>query len=283
MQRLIRPRPFAISSIPYVTVPHPDIASHQTHLTTIDQHLQRDAIIHIKLAFDDHDSNYIQSLVRGLHKTNGHGLPITHSANRGWMWDIRPTPASLQHCQARSETMNEFPWHTDCSYEKCPPRFFALHVLQPDTCGGGTLSVLKVEQLLALLSPFAKKWLFAPNYRIAVPPEFKKSPEDQYIVGGLLATSADGKTAQLRFREDIITPLEEQAAEALEELKSVLLGPAANANTLHLTAQDLSRGSIILMDNRRWLHARNHVKDPNRHLRRVRWDARAFGASSFAT
>lgn len=31
-----------------------------------------------------------------------------------------------------------------------------------------------------------------------------------------------------------------------------------------------------MMDNERWLHARNEVKDPNRHLRRVRWDAREF-------
>ncbi|KAJ5497957.1 hypothetical protein N7453_007008 [Penicillium expansum] len=279
MQRLIHSRPFTKASIPYITIPHPSFASHQAHLATIDRFLKHDAILHVKLAFDDHDSNYIQSLVKRLHKTHGHGLPITHSANRGWMWDIRPTPASLQDCQARSETMEEFPWHTDCSYEECPPQFFALHVLQPDTCGGGTLSVLKVDQLLALLSPFAKECLFAPNYLIAVPPEFKKSPEDEHIVGGLLATSPDKKTIQLRFREDIITPLNPKAAEALEELKSVLLGPEANSHTLHLTAQDLSRGSIILMDNRRWLHARNHVKDPNRHLRRVRWDARPFGAS----
>ncbi|KAJ5407254.1 hypothetical protein N7465_008538 [Penicillium sp. CMV-2018d] len=279
MQRLLR-RPFIISSFPSVTVSHPNLASHQTHLTTIDRFLQHDAIVHIKLAFEDHDSNYIQTLVKGLHKSHGHGLPITHSANRGWMWDVRPTPASLQNCQARSETMESFPWHTDCSYEKCPPQFFALHVLQPDTCGGGTLSVLKVEQLLALLSPFAKKWLFSPKYQIAVPPEFKKSPEDEYIVGSLLATSADGETTELRFREDIITPLNPQAAEALEELKRVLLSPASNPYTLHLTAQDLPKGSIILMDNRRWLHARNHVKDPNRHLRRVRWDAKPFGTSS---
>ncbi|CAG8902414.1 unnamed protein product [Penicillium egyptiacum] len=280
MPQLIRFRPCTISTIPYVTVPHPNLASHQTHLSTIDRFLKHDAIVHIKLAFEDHNSNYIQSLVRGLHKTHGHGLPITHSANRGWTWDIRPTPASVQNCQARSETMEGFPWHTDCSYETHPPRFFALHVLQPDTCGGGTLSVLKVGHLLALLSPFAKKWLSAPHYRIAVPPEFEKCPEDEYVVGSLLARSADGKAAQLRFREDIITPLNPQAAEALEELKRVILGPVSNSHTLHLTAQDLSWGSIILMDNRRWLHARNQVKDPNRHLRRVRWDAKVFGTAS---
>jgi len=197
------------------------------------------------------------------------------------MWDIRPTPESLQGCQARSETMEEFPWHTDCSYEVYPPRFFALHVLQPDTRGGGTLSVFKVDQFLALLSPFAKEWLFSPNYRIAVPPEFKKSPYDEYIVGSLLTTSPDGKSTQLRFREDIVAPLNPQAAEALEELKLVLLRPTSNVHILNLTAQDLPRGSIILMDNRRWLHARNQVKDPNRHLRRVRWDARPFDNYSY--
>ncbi|KAI9933174.1 hypothetical protein ASPWEDRAFT_30030 [Aspergillus wentii DTO 134E9] len=290
MQRLLRPlctarlaRPsnsrfISTSTIPRLTVPNPSHASQTTHLASVNRFLQDDGILHIQLAFADDKSSYIQELLLNLHKHHSHGLPLTHSADRGWMWDIRPSPDSFQsnNHQARSETMEEFPWHTDCSYESEPPRFFALQVLQPDTCGGGTLSVLNVDHLLTLLSPFAREWLFTPNYRIRVPPEFIKNQGETDIVGNLLATNPNGKATQLRFREDIVTPLCDEAAKALAELKSVLLGPAAKQQILNLTPDLMPRGSIILMDNGRWLHARNEVRDPKRHLRRVRWDARQF-------
>jgi alpha-ketoglutarate-dependent taurine dioxygenase len=268
----------SIYSIPNIPVPGPSLASDSSHLDTVNRTLQNEGILHMQLAFSDDKSRYIQNLLLNLHKNHAHGLPLTHSANRGWMWDIRPSADSFQsnNHQARSETTEEFPWHTDCSYEAEPPRFFALQVLHPDQCGGGTLSVLNVDQLLTLLSPFAREWLFTPNYRIAVPPEFIKSQGETEIVGNLLTINPNSNATQLRFREDIVTPLCEEAAKALAELKSVLLGPAAKERILNLTPEMLPRGSIILMDNGRWLHARNEVKDPNRHLRRVRWDARKF-------
>ena len=136
--------------------------------------------------------------------------------------------------------------------------------------------MLNVNQLLTLLSPFAREWLFTPNYRITVPPEFIKLQGETEIVGNLLTINPNSNTTQLRFREDIITPLCEEAAKALAELKRVLLGPAAKEQILNLTPEMLPRGSIMVMDNGRWLHARNEVKDPNRHLRRVRWDAQPF-------
>jgi alpha-ketoglutarate-dependent taurine dioxygenase len=75
--------------------------------------------------------------------------------------------------------------------------------------------------------------------------------------------------SQLRFREDITVPLTLDASKALDELKEILYS-AAQEESLHLPPQSLPQGSIIMIDNRRWLHSRNEVKDPNRHLRRVR-------------
>ncbi|OQE31577.1 hypothetical protein PENSTE_c001G04196 [Penicillium steckii] len=268
----------SIYAIPYIRISSPSVAHEPSHLDTVNHALQNEGIMQMQLGFPDDNSSYIQDLLLNLHKKHGHGLPLTHSANRGWMWDIRPSPMCFQsnNHQARSETMEEFPWHTDCSYEAEPPRFFALQVLQPDCCGGGTLSVMNVDRLLTLLSPSSKHHLFAPNYGIAVPPEFIKSQSETEIVGNLLTINPNRKTLRLRFREDIVTPLGEEAAKALEELKGVLLGPATKEQVLNLHPSMLPRGSIILVDNGRWLHARNEVKDPNRHLRRVRWDARRF-------
>ena len=266
-----------------IKVTKPNFASEATHLKAVHETLEANGVVQMALGFSDETSNYLQGLITNLHKSHGHGLPITHSAERGWFWDIRPSPSSFQSQghQARSETMHRFDWHTDCSYEECPPRFFALQVIQPDRSGGGTLSVLNTDRLLALLSPFAQSWLSSNNYRINVPPEFSKKKGEQYIVGSLLAirTEREGGS-QLRFRDDITIPLTPNAAKALEELKNILHGNGAEEWTIHLEPKALPRGSIILMDNQRWLHARNEVKDPNRHLRRVRWDARPFGSSS---
>ncbi|KAB8237914.1 uncharacterized protein BDW43DRAFT_321106 [Aspergillus alliaceus] len=251
-----------------------------SHITEVSNSLRKSGILKVSLQFKDDNSHYLKNLILGLHKYHGHGLPITHSASRGWFWDIRPNSTTFQtptH-QARSETMQEFPWHTDCSYEEAPPRYFALQVLREDRCGGGTLSVMNVGKLSSLLSPTTCAALLRPEFRIDVPPEFVKSDAKRQIIGSLLASDVSGVPSMVRFREDIVTPLSIGAAAALAELKSCLLGLEVQSETLHLTPACLPQGSVVLMDNCRWLHARNEVRDPARHLRRVRWDPRAFSS-----
>ncbi|CCD46810.1 similar to taurine catabolism dioxygenase TauD [Botrytis cinerea T4] len=266
-----------------INVAKPSLASHASHLRAVHETLIRKGVLQLQLGFDDNESLYLRDLIYNLHLNHNHGLPITHSAERGWFWDVRPSPSSFQSNahQARSETMLLFDWHTDCSYETDPPRFFALQVLQPDRYNGGTLSVLNVDRILTLLSPFARKWLSQREYKITVPPEFVKKGGERHIVGNLLAASGEEMhVGNLRFREDITVPLTQNASKALAELKDVLKNDIVQAETIHLRPEILPRGSIIMMDNRRWLHSRNEVKDPERHLRRVRWDATQFGAYS---
>lgn len=83
--------------------------------------------------------------------------------------------------------MSEFPWHTDCSYEDRPPRYFAFHVLQHDRYGGGTLSVMNVKSLSEHLSLTTRASLCRPEYQITVPPEFIK--DRQSILGGVLVAN----------------------------------------------------------------------------------------------
>ncbi|KAF7919218.1 hypothetical protein BELL_0182g00020 [Botrytis elliptica] len=267
------------SLIHLIQVPKPNLAFQPSHLRAVHDGLKTEGVLQLQLGFEDEKSSYLQNLIHNLSKSHNHGLPIAHSAERGWFWDVRPYPSNVKihgH-RARSETMSCFDWHTDCSYENHPPRYFALQVLQPDRCGGGTLSLLSVDRLLTLLSPQAQTWLSSPNYKITVPPEFNKNQDEQCIVGNLLKMRPEGASGnQLRFREDITTPLTPEAALALNELKTILYDHGAQKWTINLGPESLPQGSIIMMDNRRWLHSRNEVKDPNRHLRRVRWDARPF-------
>ncbi|ENH67917.1 L-asparagine oxygenase [Fusarium oxysporum f. sp. cubense race 1] len=215
-----------------------------------------------------------------MHKQQGHRLLIAHSATKGWFWDVRPKPAAHTGAHhARSETMSEFSWNTDCSYEDPLPRYFALQVLQHDRYGGGTLSAMNVASLIEFLSSETRKALMASEFRMKIPPEFNKDPKKSFITGSILAL--DPHSTIIRYRGDIVTPLTTRAEQALEELRAVLVRREVQAHSaMHLRSSDLPKGSIILMDNRRWMHARNEINDPEPHLRRVRWDARPFNISN---
>ncbi|KAI5459216.1 hypothetical protein BGZ63DRAFT_473944 [Mariannaea sp. PMI_226] len=271
-----------VTEVPRLEAPEQRFANQPSHVREVSDQLQRAGILKISLQFPDRDSEYLNQLLMSLHKYHGHQLPITHSATRGWFWDVRPNSTNFQagKHQARSETMCEFPWHTDCSYEDLPPRYFALHVLQHDRFGGGTLSVLNVDRLSELLSTSTHSSLSQPEYRIRIPLEFIKEPTKSHIVGSVMTTSSDHQTALMRFREDILTPMTARASTALDEIKALLKREEVHSHfVMHFTSDDLPKGSIIIMDNRRWLHARNDIKDPERHLRRVRWDAIPFDST----
>ncbi|KAH6619084.1 hypothetical protein B0J18DRAFT_234247 [Chaetomium sp. MPI-SDFR-AT-0129] len=293
MQSMLRPlkharasdlltRQATATTVSHLKVSGLDCLHQPHHIHQVQQLLQKTGLVKLSLEFSDDSSRYLQGLIVGLSQFHGHGLPIDHSASQGWFWDIRPSAAQFQSngCQARSETMEEFPWHTDCSYEEHPPQYFALQVLQPDQRGGGLFSALHIQHILDGLSPVARAALGRPEFRITVPPEFVRASNKSHIIGSILAmSSSDRGRVTIRFREDIVTPLTSEGARAVEELKTVLMSPEARRDTLHLPAEDMPRGSILVLDNRRWLHARNEVKDPARHLRRVRWDARAFSST----
>lgn len=284
-------------AVPALTAPEPGHAAQADHLQAVASHLQTSGILKVTLSVADPNSDYLKELLLGLHRHQGHQLPISHSASSGWFWDVRPNAAnndvssssSSSHTataidtshKARSETMEDFPWHTDCSYEDPPPRFFALQVLQHDRRGGGTLSIMNVSRLSALLSRETRAALARPEFEIGVPPEFTKDAGRRSIVGSLFAHDTAARATTMRFRGDILAPLTDSASTALQELTRALSrAEAADAThdttTLHLAAQDMPTGTVLLVDNRRWLHARNHVRDPDRHLRRVRWDAVPF-------
>ena len=135
----------ALSSIPRIPANDPNDAYDRTHVSTVNKALKGPGIAIVNLGFRDVDSHYLENIVLGLGNRHKHGPPITHSATRGWFWDVKPKQKSSCEPQARSEDKLEFPWHTDCSYKSQPLQFFALHVLYADRNGGGTLSVISLS------------------------------------------------------------------------------------------------------------------------------------------
>lgn len=120
--------------VPNVEAPNISQAQELFHVHSVSEMLCQYGILKINLGFDDNKSQYLEQLLLSLHQHHGHRLPIAHSASKGGLWYVLLTTTSFQtaNCQACSETMDEFPWHTDFSYENPLPRYFALHVLQPD-------------------------------------------------------------------------------------------------------------------------------------------------------
>ncbi|GLA72066.1 hypothetical protein AtubIFM55763_002584 [Aspergillus tubingensis] len=265
--------------IPSVTAREMLDSQRRSHFGDIHHHLRTSGILKIRLQFPDDDSQYLERIILNLCAHHGHGPPTRHSASRGWFWDVRPSSAGLETRVplARSETMQEFQWHTDCSYESAPPKYFALQVLQPDRYGGGTLSLMTIAKLAHHLSPAVQKALFEPEFKIKIPPEFFKQPDQQHIMGSILGLDKMDNSLVVRFREDLIEPMNPRAAAAYEELKDALNELAKSPQSmLHLTGTDLPEQSIVILDNHKWLHGRDAIKDPARHLRRVRWNAMPF-------
>lgn len=256
------------------------------HVQRVHSTLRKDGILLLTLDFPDPESKYLSKLTQSLSKNHAHNPPLVHSAEHGFFWDVKPSPASAgKSFQARSHTSDDFPWHTDCSYAADPPRFFALHVLQADRFGGGTLSILQLSKLLGMLSSETIKVLCADEYEISVPPEFANGVKS--ITGPVLSFSTFDSSSdpgssknhpRIRFRADILAPLTDRAAGALGELNAVLAGARDRKSDMcvHLDPSAIPNGTVILLDNGRWLHARNQVMDIERHLRRIRWDARRF-------
>ena len=265
-------------SLPYLSAPSLRSAQCLEHVNQVAIQLRSKGILKISLAFSDPNTRYLENLIHSLHKHHGHQLPIAHSATRGWFWDVRPLPSDSNNVQklARSETKEKFPWHTDCSYETCPPQYFALQILHADRYGGGTLSILDVQRLVERLSHTTRLALMKPDFMIQVPAEFIKQEPQRYIHDSLLALGSTNGSFVMRLRDDIVTPTNADAAKAFGELKQVLDSEMMVSQALHFPSEVLPTNSIVLIDNRLWLHSRSEINDPKRHLRRVRWNARSF-------
>ncbi|KAM3479515.1 hypothetical protein MY5147_001710 [Beauveria neobassiana] len=225
----------------------PLTATEPRFVANVHQALESRGMAKIKLDFPDPKSSFLEKLVCSFNKNHGHQLPITHSASQGWFWDVRPSngtliPLQTANHRARSETMEDFPWHTDCSYEASPPRYFGLHVLQHDRHGGGTLSAMNIEKLGEALSPEARQSLRRNEYTITIPPEFIKDASQTKIAGNIMAfgQTSGSTTTMMRYRRDLLKPQTTAAAAALHELDTLLDGTSGVAakSTVHLTASD---------------------------------------------
>jgi alpha-ketoglutarate-dependent taurine dioxygenase len=184
------------------------------------------------------------------------GVPRTHDPNGTLVWDIRPQTTDVR--AARSHQASEFPWHTDCAFENPPPEYMALLVVQPDRFGGGESLLLDTQSFV--FSAATQRSLQQP-FPFRAPREFEKGEPITY--GSILLPRG------MRYRREIIPDelCTREQLHALDALDEVI----ARSNPMRTV---LPQNSILFLDNHRFLHARTEIYDPQRHLQRIRYDAK---------
>lgn len=178
------------------------------------------------------------------------------------VWHIRYDALAAARGATPSLTMEPLPFHTDGAFDDPSPRYLAQYVVQEDRFGGGETLLVAVDQVRRRLSDETLTVLTSTCFRFYAPAEYNKGLpyRDAPILFG------DGL---MRYRREIID--EEfclSAIPALDELDKAI----SDVKPLRL---QLPSGTILLLDNARFLHARTEVRDPERHLLRMRFSGDA--------
>lgn len=190
--------------------------------------------------------------------------PAAHNSAGDVLWDVK-AQADAAPGVPRSHTADEFVWHTDASFEEPPPRYFMLQVLCGDRYGGGRQNFLPLSTLLEGLHEDDRHVLSSSLYPWRVPLEFQKDREQAELP--VLFRGEDGQD-NIRYRHECMTCGDLSTAQKL-----AILGLNRAIESAPPIEHVPRAGELILVDNWRALHARDHILDPERHLQRVRFEA----------
>ena len=216
--------------------------------------LNKVGVLVISLGYEEESSESLERIVQLL------GSPHTHSTGEDAVWHIKQGGDSGKEKLARSHKLNEFVLHTDCSYEKTIPDYFGLYCVRHDRHDGGKNLLVDCSTLIQHLTPESLDILQNEAVDIIVPPEFKRGVES-------ISAKIIDRNFNVRYRKEIINEktLTPELKKALAEFERLCHSPVLN-RTL-----ELKDGQILILDNRRYLHARTTINDPLRHLMRIRF------------
>ncbi|MEN9917032.1 MAG: hypothetical protein RLY40_964 [Pseudomonadota bacterium] len=207
----------------------------------------------ITLNYTDNSKTFKQ-IIKNL------GTLHTHKEKDSFLWDIKIPNEDKTQAIARSHKDHEFHFHTDCSYEENVPDYFALYVLYVDQRSGGKNLIVDVKSLIDSLSKDSLTTLQNDPVTIKVPPEFFKG------IDSIQACILEGD-GDIRYRREIIdfNDLTSKQIKAIDELENLIYSPKFCRGLV------LKNDQILILSNKKYLHARTHIKDPKRHLQRIRF------------
>jgi len=216
--------------------------------------LSKMGILVVSLSYDEDSSVTLTKIVSLL------GRAHTHSSGDDSVWHIKQGGSGGGETLARSHKLSEFVLHTDCSYEKQVPDFFGLHCIRHDRFGGGKNLLVDCSTLIQHLTQKSLETLQNDPVEITVPPEFRRDIES--ITSRVIDKNFNVRYRKEILREETLTPA---LKSALEEFERLCDSPVLNRKF------ELKDNQILLIDNKRYLHARTTIKDEDRHLMRIRF------------
>ncbi|CAF2919944.1 unnamed protein product, partial [Rotaria sp. Silwood2] len=231
----------------------------------IEKKLEDDGYVRIQFSSEhlpkDHHimKNMEKFFIEIIEKLGGQCLDHNEEKN-SIVWHVQP----IQICSdrkekqlARSQTNEEFSFHTDCSYEENPAEYMALFVLEQDQFGGGQLEIIRLSDVLQSLSLKTKEKLLKNKIRINIPEEFRKSSSIDHINAPILMDYD-----KIRYRHDILSG---ETNEELDELNSII-------DKAEKYKPKLNKYTMIILNNQTYLHGRTKILDNRRHLLRIRFN-----------
>lgn len=241
--------------------PHCLFSAESTEDLALDHYraaLYEHGIVNLRLNFVDRTADVLKKIVEHI------GYVSAHDEQGKMQWDVKYDSNADPETAARSLTTREFPLHTDASFEEPPPRYVGLFVVQEDSLGGGQTQLLDIRKLLPLLSSTARVVLQESQFRFRVPAEFRR--ERPFIEGPILSLAGDGEVT-IRYRHEVLDleHADQAQIDAISELDGLINLPEFVDQIF------LQTGTVLLLDNGRFLHARTVVKDKMRHLVRMRF------------
>ncbi|CAF1280194.1 unnamed protein product [Rotaria sordida] len=231
----------------------------------IEKKLEDDGYVRIQFSSEhlpnDHHimKNMENFFIEIIEKLGGQCLDHNEEKN-SIVWHVQPIQTSVdtkQKSLARSQTNDEFLFHTDGSYELNPAEYMALFVLEQDQLGGGQLEIIRLSDILQNLSLETKEKLLKNKIRIDIPEEFRKSSNIDHIDATILIDHD-----KIRYRYDILST---ENNEELNELNSII-------NKIEKYRPKLNKYTMIILNNQKYLHARTKILDNRRHLLRIRFN-----------
>ncbi|MFD7093315.1 TauD/TfdA family dioxygenase [Streptomyces xanthophaeus] len=179
----------------------------------------------------------------------GLGEPLAYRAEKSGalVQDVVPVPGQESfHGNAGSVPLS---FHTENGFHPHPPDYVVFLCLRADHDRRAGMRVAGIRRALPLLTPAARRTLFAPEFITTPPPSF--SPDTAATGPGVEprpVLSGSAEDPDIRMAQRVTTPLTPRAAEALTEFGRAC---EATARTLRLTP-----GDLVVIDNRVTVHGR---------------------------
>jgi|HubBroStandDraft_3_1064219.scaffolds.fasta_scaffold03827_2 hypothetical protein len=165
--------------------------------------------------------------------------------------DVFPTPANAgKQSSESSEVLLAF--HTEIAFHPFMPDYVLLYGLRQDPEKEARTMFASVRRLLPLLGAADRDILFADLFRTGIDYSFGNHAQERGTGPLISVLYGDRLDPFLRYDLDLMVGQTEAARRALEHLRQ-----AVDAVKLDVRIEP---GSLLVLDNRRAVHARTHFK-----------------------